>query len=147
MDVILLKDVEKLGGQGTVVRVKPGFARNYLVPRGLAVAATAQQLAAAESAKRQRLQKAVRAEAEAQTVKRQLEARSLTLKLSVGAEDKPFGSVTIHDIVEALAHEHITVEKHAIHLEQPIKTLGIYDVPVRLHPNVTATLKVWVVKA
>ena len=147
MDVILLKDMEKLGGQGTVVRVKPGFARNYLVPRGLAVLATPQQLKAAEADKRQRLQKAVRAEAEAQAVKRQLETRSLTLKLSVGEEDKPFGSVTLHDIVEALAHDGITVGKHTIHLEQPIKALGIYDVPVRLHPSVTATLKVWVVKA
>ena len=146
-DVVLLKDVEKLGTEGTVVHVKPGFARNYLLPRGLAAPATPQQLKAVEAIKQQRLQKTQRIQAEAATLKQKLESRSLTLKLNLGADDKPFGSVTTHDIVEALAREGIEVEKHAIHLEQPIKMLGIFDIPVRLHPAVTATLKVWVVKA
>ena len=146
-DVVLLKDVEKLGTEGTVVHVKPGFARNYLLPRGLAAPATPQQLKAVEAIKQQRLQKTQRIQAEAATLKQKLESRSLTLKLNLGADDKPFGSVTTHDIVEALTREGIEVEKHAIHLEQPIKMLGIFDIPVRLHPAVTATLKVWVVKA
>ena len=147
MDVVLLKDVEKLGAQGTVLHVKPGYARNYLLPLGLAVPATPQQLKAVEALARQRLQKTQRIHAEAQMLKRKLESRSLTLKLTLGEDDKPFGSVTTHDLVEALAREGLEVEKHAIHLEQPIKTLGIYDVPVRVHPQVTATLKVWIVKA
>lgn len=147
MDVILLKDIEKLGAEGAVVRVKSGYARNYLVPSGLAVEATPQQLRAVEAAKRRRQQQAERLQAEAETLKRRLEGRSLTLKLTLGEDDKPFGSVTIHEIAETLTREGLPVEKHAVQLEQPIKALGIYDVPVKLHPNVTATLKLWVVKA
>jgi large subunit ribosomal protein L9 len=147
MDVVLLKAVEKLGAEGAVVQVKPGFARNYLLPRGLAVPATAQQLKAIEVINRQRLQRSQRIQAEAETLKRKLEGRSLTLKLSLGMDDKPFGSITTHDLVEALTLEGIEVDKHAIHLEQPIKALGVYQIPVRLHPHVTATLKLWVVKA
>ena len=147
MDVVLLKDIEKLGAQGTVLHVKPGYARNYLLPLGLAVPATPQQLKAVEALARQRLQKTQRMQAEAETLKRKLESRSLTLKLTLGEDDKPFGSVTAHDLVEALAREGLAVEKHTIHLEQPIKALGIYEVPVRVHPQVTATLKVWIVKA
>ena len=147
MEVVLLKDVEKLGSEGTVVRVKPGFARNYLLPRGLAVPATPKQLSAVEAARQRRLQTIERAKAGAETLKRKLESRSLTLKLNIGADDKPFGSVTTHDIVEALRHEGMEIEKHTVHLEQPIKGLGVYEVPVRVHPDVTATLKLWVVKA
>jgi len=147
MDVILLKDVEKLGTEGTVVRVKPGFARNYLVPAGLAVPASPQQLAAIEAARQRRLRTAQRAQAEAGRLKQKLESRSITLKLTLGADDTPFGSVTIHDVAEALARDGVPVEKHAIQLEHPIKGLGIYEIPVRLHPSVTATVKLWVVKA
>ena len=146
MDVVLLKDIEKLGTEGTVIHVKPGFARNYLVPCGLAVPATPAQLKAIEEAKRRRLQQTQRIQEEAQTLKRKLEGRSLTMKLSLGEGDKPFGSVTAHDVVEALTREGFDIDKHAIQLEQPIKALGIYEIPVRLHPQVTATLKVWVVK-
>ena len=147
MDVILLKDVEKLGSEGTVVHVKPGFARNYLMPLGLALPATPRHLKAVEVAKQQRVKKTQRIQADAEAVKRQLESRSLTLKLTLGEDDKPFGSVTTHDIMEALAREGIQIEKRAIQLEQPMKSLGIYDIPVKLHPSVTATLKLWVVKA
>jgi large subunit ribosomal protein L9 len=147
MDVILLKDVEKLGAAGSVVQVRPGFARNYLLPAGLAVAATSDQLRSAQAAQAREARKRERARAEAEALKHQLEGRSLTLKLTLGADDKPFGSITVHDLAGALAQEGLTVEKHAIQLEQPIKTLGVYEIPVRLHPSVTATLKVWVVKA
>ena len=147
MEVILLKDIEKLGTEGAVVRVRPGYARNFLVPSGLAVPATPQQLKAVEEVKRQRLRKTQRAQAEAEAIKQKLEGRSLTLKLTVGEEDKPFGSVTAHDLAEALAKEGLPVEKHAIHLDEPIKALGVYQVPVKLHAGVTATLKVWIVKA
>ena len=147
MDVILLKDVERLGTEGTVVRVKPGFARNYLVPCGLAVLATAQQLKVVETVKRQRQAKSQRAQAEADALKQKLQGRSLTLTLTVGADDKPFGSVTAHDVAEALAKDGFAVDKHAVHLEEPIKTLGTFEVPVRLHPHVTAMLKLVVAKA
>jgi len=146
MDVILLKDVEKLGGEGTVVRVKPGFARNYLLPRGLAAPATAQQLKLFEAAKRRRLEKAQRATEQAATLKRTLESRSLSLKLRVGEDDKPFGAITSHDVLEALQQGGVELDKHAVHLPQPIKTLGVFEIPVRLHPEVTATVKLWVVK-
>ena len=147
MDVVLLKSIEKLGTEGAVVHVRPGFARNYLIPLGLAAQATPQQLKALESVTRARAQKNQRVQAEAEAFKRTLEGRSLTLKLTLGEGDKPFGSVTAHDLVEALQREGIEVEKHALQLEQAIKSLGVYDVPIRLHPQVTATLKVWIVKA
>jgi len=147
MDVILLKDIEKLGAEGAIVHVKPGFARNYLVPVGLAVPATPDQVKLVESARQQRAKRVQREQERAEALKRKLEGRSLTLKLTLGADDQPFGSITAHDIAEALAREGLPVEKHAIGLETPIKGLGVADVPVRLHPAVTATLKVWVVKA
>ena len=147
MDVILLKDVVPLGAEGAVVRVKPGFARNYLLPSGLAVEATPRQLQAVEASKRQRLKQAERVQQEAEALKRRLESHSLTMKLTLGEGDQPFGSITVHDVADALARDGIPVEKGAIRLEQPLKALGVFDVPVRLHPNVTATLKLWVVKA
>ena len=147
MDVVLLKDVEKLGTTGSIVHVKPGYARNYLLPQGLAAAATPQQLKAIDEVKRQQLRKTQRITAEAEALKRKLEGRSLTLKLTLGEGDKPFGSVTTHDIVDALQREGVEIDKHAVRLEEPIKGLGVYDVPVRLHPDVTAIVKVWVVKA
>ena len=147
MDVVLLKTVEKLGTEGAVVSVRPGFARNYLIPLGLAAQATPQQLKTLEAVARARAQKSQRVQAEAEAFKRKIESRSLTLKLTLGEDDKPFGSVTAHDVVEALQREGIEVEKHAVQLEQPMKTLGVYDVSIRLHPQVTATLKVWIVKA
>ena len=147
MDVILLKDVVPLGAEGAVVRVKPGFARNYLLPSGLAVEATPRQLQAVEASKRQRLKQAERVQQEAEALKRRLESHSLTMTLTLGEGDQPFGSITVHDVADALARDGIPVEKGAIRLEQPLKALGVFDVPVRLHPNVTATVKLWVVKA
>lgn len=146
MDVVLLKDVERLGTEGTVVRVSPGYARNFLLPRGLAAPATAQQLNTLEGLKRQRSQKVQRALEEANALKQKLERCSLTLTLNLGADEKPFGAVTTHDILDAVQHEGIALDKHAIGLKQPIKALGVYDIPVRVHPEVMATLKVWVVK-
>ena len=146
MDILLLKDVEHVGVQGTVVQVKPGFARNFLLPQGLAVPATEQQLKAAQERHRQHQVKVDRIKAQAELVKRQLEGRSLTLKLSLGEDDKPFGAITAHEILDALKREGFELDKHALHLEQPIKSLGIFELPVRLQADVTATLKLWVVK-
>ena len=146
MDVILLKPVEPLGPEGAVVKVKPGYARNYLLPQGLAVPATAQQLKAAETRQHHQQEKAQRIKAQAEVLKRKLEGRSLTLKLSLGEDDKPFGAITTHEVLDALKRDGFELEKHALHLEQPIKSLGIFELPIRLHPEVTATLKLWVVK-
>jgi large subunit ribosomal protein L9 len=147
MDVILLKDVEKLGTEGSVVHVRPGYARNYLLPAGLAVAASPEQMKVIEAARQARQKQAKQLAAGAEELKKKIEGCSLTLKLTLGENDQPFGSVSAHDIVEALAKEGLTVEKAAVKLEEPVKSLGIFDVPVRLHADVTATLKLWVVKA
>lgn len=147
MDVILLKDVDQVGKEGTVVHVKPGFARNYLLPHGLALPATPEHLKAVEERKRLAQRRQERIHAQAESLKHKLENLSLTLKLSLGEQDQPFGSITAHDIVQALAQEGLPVDKHTVQLEEPIKVLGIYPIPIRLHPEVTATLKLWVVKA
>jgi large subunit ribosomal protein L9 len=147
MDVVLLKSVERLGTEGCVVAVRPGYARNYLIPNGLALPATPQRLRMLEELKTRREQQAARIRQRALALKRKLESRSVTLTLSLGEGGKPFGSVTVHDIAQALQEDQFPVEKPAIQLEEPIKALGIYEVPVRLHPEVTATLKLWVVKA
>ena len=147
MDVILLQDVVKLGAQGTIVQVKPGFARNYLLPRGLAEAASPARIKQMEEQSRQRTRQAQRAKDEALALKQSLEAHSLTLKLTVGEGDKPFGSISARDIVQALQEAGLTVEKTAVRLEEPIKILGVFDVPIRVHPEVEAIVKLWVVKA
>ena len=147
MDVILLQDVARIGKEGAVIHVKSGFARNYLFPRRLAAPASEQTLKAVEERTRQTARKAARVQDDAESLRRKLENRSLTLKLTVGEGDQAFGSVTTHEIAHALQQDGMAVEKAMLQLEEPIKTLGIYEVPVRLHPSVTATLKVWVVKA
>ena len=147
MDVILLKAVEKLGTEGALVHVKPGFARNYLLPRGLAVTASASQQKVAEETQRRRTQKSQRAQAEAEALKRKVESRSLTMTLQLGEDGKAFGAITAHDLLEALTRQGFQLDKHAVELPQPIKTLGTVEVAVRVHPDVTATVKVSVVKA
>jgi len=147
MDVILLAAIEQLGAEGAVVQVKPGYARNYLLPRGLAVIASPEQLEAAQAATQQRARATQRVLEQAQALKQQIESRTVTAKLTLGQDGKPFGSVTTHDLVELLHREGLVIEKHAVRLEQPLKALGVYDVPIKLHPNVTATLKLWVATA
>ncbi|MBI4343631.1 MAG: 50S ribosomal protein L9 [Candidatus Omnitrophica bacterium] len=146
MDIVLLKDVERLGEAGAVVKVKEGYARNYLLPTGLAVPATPEQLERLETAKRHQQAHADRLKAQALSVKQKIEARSITLRLNLGEDGKPFGSITAHDVLEALRTDGLALEKHALQLEQPIKALGIYEIPVRLHAEVSAVAKVWVVK-
>jgi large subunit ribosomal protein L9 len=146
MDIVLLKAVERLGDEGQVVQVKPGYARNYLIPGGLAAPATASEVRAVAEAKRQREAKVQRVLSLAEALKRKIEAKSLTLKLALGADDKPFGSISAHDVVDALKADGFAIDRHALQLAEPIKKLGIFELPIRLHPQVAATLKVWVVK-
>ena len=147
MDVVLIKEIEKLGKAGAVVQVKPGFARNYLLPRGLAVTATDANLKTLRERTQQLEHKQARLRQQAEALKQRVEGLSLTLKLNVGEQETVFGSITAHAIHEALAAQGLGVDKHAIHLAEPIKTLGVFEIPVRLHPDVSAILKVWVAKA
>lgn len=146
MEVILRQAVENLGHPGDLVKVSSGFARNYLLPRGVAVAATegnkkriAQEkarLEAAEAARRQT------AEEYAATV----EQISLTFSARVGEEGKLFGSVTSADIAHQLEAQGYKIEKRQIDLNEPIKALGVYRVPIKLHADVKPEIKVWVIK-
>ena len=147
MEVILRQAVEKLGQPGDVVKVSPGFARNYLLPRGIAYAATAGNLKriAQEKARLQAAEDERRGSA--QGVATQLENVSLTFSARVGEEGKLFGSVTAADITEQLHAQGFTsIEKRQIDLHEPIKALGVYRVPVRLHADVKPEIKVWVIK-
>jgi large subunit ribosomal protein L9 len=146
MDVILRQSVEKLGSPGDVVKVSNGYARNYLLPRGIAVIATDGNKKQIE-AQRKRLEEAEDTRREqAQSQATTLEQVSLTFSARVGEEGKLFGSVTSGDIVqqlEALGHK---VEKRQVDLHEPIKALGVYRVPIRLHADVKPEIKVWVIK-
>ncbi|MDP3769296.1 MAG: 50S ribosomal protein L9 [Dehalococcoidia bacterium] len=146
MDIVLLNDVEKLGVSGEIVKVRPGFARNFLIPRGLAALATPARVRAAAETGKQKAKRSERLKAHAETLKAAIESRPLTLTLSVGEDGKPFGAITNHDIAEALTAKGHTLEKHAVQLAEPIKALGAFEVPVRLHADVTATLKLQITK-
>ncbi|MBI4341548.1 MAG: 50S ribosomal protein L9 [Candidatus Omnitrophica bacterium] len=147
MDVILLRDVEQLGTEGATVRVKPGYARNFLLPRKLAVAATPEAVKTVEEITRQRARKLKQQQAEAEALKQRLEQQALSFTLSLGEDGKAFGSITLHDVLDALSRAGVAVEKHAIQLPQPIKSLGLHEVPVKVHRDMVAVLKVRVVKA
>jgi large subunit ribosomal protein L9 len=146
MDVILRQDVEKLGRAGEVVTVKDGYARNFLLPRGLAFLANEGNRRRLEAEQRLRTHRADQAVAEARETALRLEAVSVSFTMKAGEGDKLFGSVTAADIADRLAAEGFAVDKRAVELEEPIKSLGVYKVPVRLHPDVKPEVRVWVVK-
>ncbi len=146
MDVILREDVDKLGAAGDVVSVKDGYARNYLLPRGLAYPATDGNRRRLEAEHQSRARRADADRAEASEVATRLEAVSLSFTMKAGEGDKLFGSVTSHDVAERLKAEGFAVDKKAVELPEPIKALGVYKVPVRLHPDVKPEVRVWVVK-
>ena len=146
MELILLKDVEKLGKRGDLVTVKDGYARNFLLPTGLARPNTPGNVKFVERLKeleKTRLQEELQ---HANTLAERLASLSCTVRVKVGEEDKLFGAVTAQDIAASLHEEGISIDRRKILLEQPIKSLGIFQIPVRLHTDVTAMLKVWVVK-
>jgi len=147
MKVILKEDVANLGHMGDVVEVSPGYARNFLVPKKKAFEATAKNLKAIEHQKKLLADQLKREKKEAEALAARINESSITIPVQVGEGEKLFGSVTNKDIAEALVKEGIEVDKHRILLEKPIKELGIFTVPVKLHPEVTANLKVWIVKA
>jgi large subunit ribosomal protein L9 len=145
MKVILKSDVKDLGRVGEVVNVKDGFARNYLVPQGLAVEASTKNVKSFEHEKKKIQEMARKVKAGAAGLAEQIAAARITIKAKAGEEDKLFGSVTSMDIAEALKASGIEIDKKKIHLDEPIKRLGDYTVTVKLHSEVSTQLNVQVV--
>ena len=146
MKVILRKDFETLGKIGDVVAVKDGYARNYLLPRQIAYRATTSSLRALEEEKKQHERQEQKQLKDAEKIGSELEKISITIAMKVGEDDKLFGSVTSQMIADALKEKGFTVDKRTIELEEPIKMLGIFEVPVKLHTKISAKAKVWVVR-
>ena len=146
MRVMLTEEVEKLGAAGEVVTVRDGYGRNYLLPRGLALVATEKDVAKFEHNKRTIAARTAKMQKELGAQADKLSQVSVSITASVGEGDKLYGSVTNRDIAEALKAQGVTVDAKKLQLAEPIKTLGMTEVPVKLGQNVTATIKVWVVK-
>ena len=146
MKIILRQNHNKLGNIGDVVVVKDGYARNYLIPRNIAFRATEGNLKALEEEKKTLVRREEKEAKEVEKLAAQLASVSLTITMKVGEDDKLFGAVTSQMIADSLLEKGFTVEKRIIELEEPIKTLGIFEVPVKLHSKVTAKVKVWVVR-
>lgn len=146
MKIILRDDVEKLGTCGDVVVVKDGYARNFLIPRNLAIPATKAMLRSIDEVGRQKQARDRKRMRESERIKNTIEKVSCTAEVQVGEEDRVFGSVTSAHIAELLSQHGVEVDKRDILLDEPLKALGVYTVPVKLDRDVTAELKVWVVK-
>ena len=146
MEVILNKDVEKIGRAGTVVKVKEGYARNFLFPHNLAKPATASSLQKLEQDQAVRSAQSSKIKEESELIKQRLSTLTLTLPALTQGEEKLYGSIHAHEIAEVLKAEGFAINKNIIDLAEPIKSLGIYEIPVKLHPDVTAMVKLWVVK-
>lgn len=148
LKVILRQDLENLGATGDLVTVKPGYARNYLFPRGLAFEATAANVRQLEEDQKRGEQKAKREFLEARRRASQLEGVSLTFHANAGEEGKLFGSITTGDIADRLNDQNLDyeIDRRWIMLDEPIKALGVFSVPVRLHSDVRPEVKVWVIK-
>lgn len=146
MQIVLKEDIDKLGRRGEIVKVAAGYARNYLLPFGKALPATPGNLKVIEREKRRYVVRLTKEKEENEAMAARIQALSLTLVRKVGESDVLYGSVTSGDVAEALSKEGVVVDKRRIQLPEPIKSLGIYTIPIRLHPEVTAEVKVWVVK-
>jgi large subunit ribosomal protein L9 len=146
MKVILRKNYDQLGKIGDLVEVKDGFARNFLLPRQIAYIATKGNIRTLEEEKQQVAKKEVKELEAAKVLAGELENVSITIPVKVGEEDKIFGSVTSQMICDALKEKNYNIDKRKIDLEEPIKALGIYSVNVKLHLDVNAVVKTWVVR-
>jgi len=146
MEVILRKKIDKLGDVGDVVRVKDGYARNYLIPRGLVVEATPGNVRAVEVLKDQMASREKKATVHLRELADKLSKLKLSAPVKVGEDDRLFGSVTAINISELLQEQGYEVDRKAIHLEEPIKTLGVHAVPLKLHPKVETEINVYVIK-
>lgn len=146
MEVILRENVESLGARGDRVQVARGFARNFLFPKSLAVEASAGNVRALTEESKMRDLRENKTKRHAQSLAQKLGSVSVTATAKVGEDEKLFGSVTSQDIEDLLRAQGYEIDKKRILLEEPIKALGVYTVPLKLHQNVDASVKVWVVK-
>ena len=146
MKVILRQNYEPLGAIGDVVEVKNGFARNFLLPRKIAYIAVAGNIKTLEEEKKTVAKKNQKELSGAEILAAELEKMSVTIPVQVGEEDKIFGTVTTQMITDALKEKNYDIDKRKIEIEEPIKSLGIYSVNVKLHPSVSTKIKVWVVR-
>jgi large subunit ribosomal protein L9 len=147
MQIILRKEFETLGKAGDIVTVKPGYARNYLVPRGIAYQVNKSNLARLENEKKSAGLRDVKERRIAGDLSAKLQGLRLIATVQVGEEDRMFGSVTTTDIAELIKARGIEVDRRKIHLEEPIKHLGEFDIPIRLHREVVVSIKLDVVKS
>jgi len=145
MQLLLKQDIEKLGSMGDVVAVKNGYARNYLLPKGLATTVTEENIRKVERARRQIELEREKALEDVRNLAEQLDVASCTVVAKANEEGHLFGSVGPQQIANALAGDGFKVDPKTVELETPIKDLGVYDITIRLHPEVSATCKVWVV--
>jgi len=146
LQVILQSDVPNLGASGELVKVRPGFARNFLLPRKLAVPATTAQVNRLNHEKAVALARAEKNKKEAQALAEKIGALKITLARAVGEDDKLFGAVTSKEIESEVKKAGLTIDRKKMQLAEPLKTLGTFEIPVKLMTDVTATLKVEVVK-
>ena len=145
MQVILKEDVHNLGKSGELVTVKPGYGRNYLIPQGKAMIATTKNVAQLEHQKKLIAARNAQMLKDAQGIADRIAGVEVTVERQVGAEDKIFGSVTTRDVEEALAEKGVKIDRRKIQMAEPIKSLGVYTLDVKLSPDVTGKLKLWVV--
>ncbi|MDP8230421.1 MAG: 50S ribosomal protein L9 [Candidatus Gorgyraea atricola] len=146
MKVILIEDVQKLGVMGEVIQVKEGYARNFLFPKDLAKPATGSNMKIIDEIKKKKIQALTKEKKEAEELKEKLSHVSCTVSVEAGDDDRLFGSVTTQDISKAFEEAGLSLDKRKIILEEPIKKLGVYHITVKIHPEVTGAVKVWVVK-
>ncbi|HIA91074.1 MAG TPA: 50S ribosomal protein L9 [Candidatus Marinimicrobia bacterium] len=147
MDIILLQDVDALGTAGDTVNVKPGFARNFLFPRRLALRASKRNLAIADERKRNADKRRAHDEKINLELSNQLKDMEMTFEVQTGEEEKMFGAVTTNDIQKKLEEKGIAIERHRIELKESIKALGIFHIPVRVAADMKPELKIYVIKA
>ena len=145
MKVILTQEMHDLGLEGDIVDVAKGFARNYLIPKGIALEASEQNIKLMETKRKKIEVKKVEAKEEAEKIKERMAEVEITISQKVGEEDKLYGSVTSMDIASHLEEQGITIDRRKIALDKPIKTLGEYEVRVKLYPGVTGSIKVFVI--
>ena len=146
MEVILLQDVEKLGREGEVVKIKDGYGRNYLIPRKSAILSSAQALKILEVKKKRRIREEEKSKSAAKSISEKISSLSCTISVESGLDDKIFGTVTPEMIRNALMQEELNIDKKHILIEEPVKKLGVYQVKIKVHPEVIASLRIWVVK-
>jgi large subunit ribosomal protein L9 len=146
MDVILREDIDKLGSRGQVVHVAAGYARNFLLPKRLAVAATEANKKIVEQERQSHLRKEAKQKTEAEDLGKMMAGVTVTIAQKAGENDQLFGSVTSKDVAEALEKKNFSIDRRKIQLDEPIKQLGEHKIAVRLHRDVTAEVTVNVVR-